>query len=65
MGARSVCSVTTRSANSWQNEFFRDINGNPQPKPRDHQKDYGGSLGGPVWIPKLYNGRDKTFFFFS
>jgi hypothetical protein len=24
---------------------------------------YGGSLGGPVSIPKLYNGRDKTFFF--
>ena len=53
------------NANSWQNEFFRDSNGNPQPKPRDHQKDYGGSLGGPVWIPKLYKGHDKTFFFFS
>lgn len=25
----------------------------------------GGSAGGPVYIPKLYNGRDKTFFFFS
>jgi hypothetical protein len=24
---------------------------------------FGGSLGGPVSIPKLYNGRDKTFFF--
>ena len=34
-------------------------------KPRDHQNDYGGSLGGPVRIPKLYNGHDKTFFFFS
>ena len=22
-------------------------------------------FGGPVWIPKLYHGRDKTFFFFS
>jgi len=22
-------------------------------------------LGGPVWIPKVYNGRNKTFFFFS
>ncbi len=53
------------NANSWTNNFFRDKNGNPTPKPRDHQKDYGGNLGGPVWIPKLYNGRDKTFFFFS
>lgn len=23
---------------------------------------YGGSASGPVWIPKLYKGRDKTFF---
>src|SRR6266852_7031376 len=47
------------NANSW----FNNLNG--APKPRDHQNDFGGSLGGPVWIPKLYNGRDKTFFFFS
>lgn len=26
---------------------------------------YGGSIGGPVWIPRLYNGHDKTFFFFN
>ena len=26
---------------------------------------FGGTIGGPVWIPKVYNGRDKTFFFFS
>jgi trimeric autotransporter adhesin len=26
---------------------------------------YTGSLGGPVWIPKLVNGRDKLFFFVS
>jgi Carboxypeptidase regulatory-like domain len=25
----------------------------------------GGSIGGPIYIPKLYNGRDKSFFFFS
>ena len=25
----------------------------------------GATLGGPVLIPKLYNGRDKTFFFVS
>lgn len=24
---------------------------------------YGGSFGGPVRIPKLYNGKDRTFFF--
>jgi Carboxypeptidase regulatory-like domain len=27
------------------------------------QNQFGYTLGGPVWIPKLYNGRDKTFFF--
>jgi len=27
--------------------------------------DFGGTLGGPVVLPHLYNGRDKTFFFFS
>ena len=26
---------------------------------------FDGQLGGPVVIPKLYNGRNKTFFFFS
>jgi hypothetical protein len=26
---------------------------------------YGGTVGGPVLIPKLYNGKDKTFFFFG
>ena len=26
---------------------------------------FGATLGGPVWLPKLYNGRDKSFFFFS
>jgi hypothetical protein len=34
-------------------------------RPLDRQNDYGGTLGGPVVIPHLYNGRDKTFFFFS
>src|SRR5262249_30365366 len=35
-----------------------------QLKDIDKKNDYGGSVGGPVWIPKLYRGRDKTFFFF-
>src|SRR3954468_19887447 len=26
---------------------------------------FGGTIGGPVIIPKLYNGKDKTFFFFG
>jgi hypothetical protein len=34
-------------------------------RPVNRRNDYGGTFGGPVWIPKLYNGHDKTFFFFS
>ena len=29
------------------------------------QNDYGFTLGGPISLPKIYNGHDKTFFFFS
>ena len=29
------------------------------------QHDYGFTVGGPVYIPKLYNGKNRTFFFFS
>jgi hypothetical protein len=29
------------------------------------RNDYGFTLGGPVRIPKVYNGKDKTFFFFN
>lgn len=27
--------------------------------------DFGFTVGGPVWIPKVYNGKNKTFFFYS
>ena len=30
-----------------------------------NRSDYGFTLGGPVRIPKVYNGKDKTFFFFN
>jgi Carboxypeptidase regulatory-like domain/TonB dependent receptor-like, beta-barrel len=29
------------------------------------QHDWGYTVGGPVWFPKIYDGRNKTFFFFS
>jgi Carboxypeptidase regulatory-like domain/TonB dependent receptor len=29
------------------------------------RNEYGGNLAGPVWFPKLYKGKDKTFFFFD
>jgi len=32
-------------------------------KPPFKRNQYGFSVGGPVYIPKVYNGKDKTFFF--
>lgn len=34
-----------------------------RPKPFKISNDFGVTIGGPVLIPRLYNGRDKTFFF--
>jgi Carboxypeptidase regulatory-like domain len=34
-------------------------------RPEQRRNDYGLTMGGPIWIPKVYNGKDKTFFFFS
>lgn len=38
--------------------------GKPIP-PVDQQNDYGFTVGGPVIIPKVYNGKNRTFFHFS
>ena len=34
-------------------------------KAKLRRNQFGGTLSGPVWIPKLYNGRDRTFFLAS
>jgi hypothetical protein len=47
------------AANNWES------NRTGTPRPPGSQKWLGFNVGGPVWIPKLYNGRNKTFFFFS
>jgi hypothetical protein len=46
-------------ANDW---FF---NQQGLPKQKERQNDFGGTIGGPLKIPKLYNGKDKTFYFVS
>jgi hypothetical protein len=45
------------------NNFFSNRAGNP--RPNSPFRDFAFSLGGPIIIPKLYNGRNKTFFFAS
>ena len=34
-------------------------------RPVQRRNDYGFTAGGPVYLPKLYNGHDRTFFFFN
>jgi hypothetical protein len=46
-------------ANDWFNNYLK------VPEPPLRQNDFGGTLGGPLWIPHLYRGKDKTFFFVS
>ena len=46
-------------ANSWTNNtagLKKSIN---------TQNDFGATAGGPVYLPHLYHGKDKTFFFFA
>ena len=35
------------------------------PVPHDVENNFGFSVGGPVWVPKIYDGRNKTFFYTS
>ena len=73
-----IISVTTKSGTNrfhgsayefFQNDkmiatnFFVNSVGGKKPPRRYNQ--FGGSLGGPVVIPKVVNGKDKLFFFFA
>ncbi len=39
--------------------------GTGNPRPVQRRNDYGFTVGGPAWIPKVYNGHNRTFFFFN
>jgi hypothetical protein len=45
------------------NNFFANAAGIPQVP--QMWKNYGGSIGGPVVIPRLYNGHNRTFFWIA
>jgi uncharacterized protein (DUF2237 family) len=45
------------------NDWFNKRAGNPRAAFRMNQ--FGGTFGGPLTIPHLYNGKDRSFFFFS
>jgi Carboxypeptidase regulatory-like domain/TonB-dependent Receptor Plug Domain len=46
-------------AKSWSEDYYGIA------KSAERQNDFGGTFGGPLVIPKIYNGKDKTFYFFS
>ena len=45
------------------NNFFN--NANSKKRPEDRYNLFGGKLGGPLSIPHLYHGKNKTFFFIN
>jgi trimeric autotransporter adhesin len=45
------------------NTFFNNASGIP--RATSVYKTFGGGMGGPVVIPKVYNGKNKTFFYMS
>ncbi len=76
--ASGQVNVVTKSGNNAFHgsayEFFRNnvfnansylSNRNGVARPVLRYNDFGYTAGGPVWIPKVYDGRNKTFFFFS
>lgn len=46
-------------ANDWFNNYYGET------RTALRQNDFGGTFGGPLWIPHLYHGTDRSFFFFS
>jgi hypothetical protein len=73
-----IISVNTQSGTSHYHgrvfEYFRNqsLNANQWvqnaldvPRQAFHQNNYGLTFGGPVNIPHVYSGKDRTFFFFG
>ena len=51
------------NANAWARNANPNPAGNFRPKERFNET--GGVIGGPVYVPKIYNGRNKSFWFFT
>lgn len=47
------------NANTWLNNKLG------RARPKFHRNDFGANIGGPIVIPKVYNGKNKSYFFFS
>jgi hypothetical protein len=71
-GVADVTTTSRAGTNNYHGGVFENLEntaltaGNPfTGKPSLHMNDFGGFGGGAIRIPHLYNGRDKSFFFFS
>ena len=47
------------------NPYSVNTSGVGKVRPKARRNDFGGTLGGPIYIPKIYNGHNKSFFFFN
>lgn len=74
LAAGAVFNITMKSGTNkfhgsaydyWINEDLNAAGPFTHTDPKSRGNNYGFTIGGPVWIPKIYNGHDKTFFFFS
>jgi len=62
----NVYEFLRNSATNARNPFTSiDANGNLIPDRVLHFNNFGGTFGGPLVLPKIYNGKNRTFFFFS
>lgn len=52
-------------ANEFFNHPYWNASNTRNKPPVDHENNYGFTIGGPVRIPHVYNGKDKTFFHYS
>ena len=57
---------TIFDSNEWFNKRTQAENGEPNQNPVNHHNVFGFTIGGPVFIPRLYNtDKKKTFFFWA
>ncbi len=57
---------TALDSNDFFNKQTQIANGEPNKNGVNHHNDYGFTIGGPIYIPKVYNvDKNKTFFFWS